>query len=386
MTTIHWVGTGLSTQPGIKRLIERNRRLVVWNRTLHKAQAATAGLSGDYRIAEFSMDQLSQQVAASDIVVSMLPGDWHVPLATLAIAKRAHFISSSYISPAMQELNPSATAAAVSLVNEVGLDPGIDHLLAHSLVTAYKNSPQYSPQHGHAFRSYCGGVPAVSNAFRYKFSWSPLGVLKALKSPARSIVDGQLKETQRPWEAITEYRVQSPRGNEVFEAYPNRDSIPFLQAYQFGKDWQIDEFVRGSLRLAGWSKAWRSIFAEVEQLPGEEGAQRLTELSDALWEQHAYSADEADRVVLSVELEVRDSRSEVVWHQGYVLDSLGNATSSAMARLVSIPVSLAVEEVLAGNLPTGLSAAPSDPVIIQRWLQELTDRGETFTLTDYCAR
>ncbi len=179
--TIHWCGTGLSAIPGLRRLIEAGHEVTVWNRTEAKARDAVGDLTDN--IHAFDIDALGAVLARGDVIVSMLPGDWHVPLAELAIAKGANFVSSSYIAPEMRALDPAARDAGVALVNEVGLDPGIDHLMAHALVADYRASPAFDAANHLSFSSYCGGIPKQPNAFRYKFSWSPLGVLKALRSP-----------------------------------------------------------------------------------------------------------------------------------------------------------------------------------------------------------
>ncbi len=382
MTTVHWVGTGLSAVPGLRRLISTGQKTLVWNRTVTKAEQATAGLRGDFGIQPFSKEALAAKVTSGDLVLSMLPGTWHLPLAELALEKGAHFVSSSYISDEMRALDQAAKNTGLCVVNEVGLDPGIDHLLAHSLVQSYTNSAKFDPRHAHYFRSYCGGVPKIPNDFRYKFSWSPLGVLKALKSPARCIANGQVVDTQRPWDAITNYTAVLANGQEVFEAYPNRDSTPFMSDYHFGEDWNVQEFVRGTLRLNGWTEAWRGIFDEVESLEGPAGDARLQEMSNELWSKYTYDEGEPDRVVLCVELEVRDD-NKAIWHQSHAVDAAGDDRGSAMARLVSIPVSLAIEEVLNGQIDPGVSAAPSKPAIIERWLKELRARGDEFVLFDH---
>ncbi len=130
--TIHWCGTGLSAIPGLRRLIENGHRVTVWNRTVAKAQEAVGDIADDIRA--FDLDTLGAALAPGDVVVSMLPGDWHVPLARTCIDKGAHFVSSSYIAPEMRALDHDAKLARVACVNEVGLDPGIDHLMAHWLV------------------------------------------------------------------------------------------------------------------------------------------------------------------------------------------------------------------------------------------------------------
>jgi saccharopine dehydrogenase (NADP+, L-glutamate forming) len=300
------------------------------------------------------------------VVVSMLPADWHLPLARLCLKTGAHFVSSSYIAPEMAALHDAAVEAGVSLVNEVGLDPGIDHLMAHALVAEFKAAGSPDADQAVSFLSYCGGIPKTPNPFRYKFSWSPLGVLKALGSPSRSIGDFGEREAARPWDALATYPAPLP-APETFEVYPNRDSLPFLEQYRFDPDWRVRDFVRGTLRLEGWAEAWRPIFDEIE---GGADADRLRALSQELWQEHAYGEDEADRVVLIVDLEAR-KEMKPVWHQSWVLDAWGDARGSAMARLVSVPVALAVRDAAEGRLPIGVTAAPEDPDIVARWLERI---------------
>lgn len=376
MQTIHWLGAGLSAVPGIRRLANGDLPFVLWNRTVEKAKLAVANIDNKVDIRLFDLDSLASAIKSGDIIVSMLPGSWHPTIAELSVDKGAHFVCSSYITPEMKALNSVATYKGLCLVNEVGLDPGIDHLMAHALVHEYRQAPEYELTNTVRFRSYCGGFPKKPDDFRYKFSWSPLGVLKALKTPSKSILNGKTIDVQRPWDAITEYAATLP-GNreEIFEAYPNRDALPFIRDYKFDSTWQVEEFVRGTLRLNGWSKAWQDIFQEIESLDGETDEQRLQEMSDKLWRSHAYDDEEADRVVLCVELEVANNDS-TVWHQAYALDSFGNEHGSAMARLVSLTVSLAVDAVSTGKISVGVTSAPSEPDIVSEWFSKLNAMGE----------
>ena len=379
--TIHWCGTGLSAIPGLRRLIENGHEVTVWNRTPDKAREAAGDLTDDIRA--FDMAAISQAVQKDDVIVSMLPGDWHVPLAELAIEKGASFVSSSYIAPEMRALDDRARKAGVALVNEVGLDPGIDHLMAHALVADYRASDAYDPANHLSFISYCGGIPKIPNAFRYKFSWSPLGVLKALRSPSRSIRNYAELRVDRPWDAISTYTAPLPTP-ESFEVYPNRDSVPFMQQYEFDPNWTVREFVRGTLRLNGWAEAWADVFREVETLTGPEGEARLKEMSDQFWKENAYDEGEPDRVVLCVGLKAeRDGTA--VWHKTWVMDAWGDERGTAMARLVSIPVSLAVEAVLNRAIPAGVHAAPSDPKLVQSWLSEVGRLAQHLQLVDHRA-
>ncbi|WP_353474439.1 saccharopine dehydrogenase C-terminal domain-containing protein [Salipiger sp. H15] len=357
---IHWCGTGLSSVPGLRRLIEAGHEVTVWNRTEAKAREAVGDLTD--RIHAFAPDAVEAAVQEGDVIVSMLPGDWHVMLAEIAIARKAHFVSSSYISPEMRGLDAKAKAAGVALVNEVGLDPGIDHLMAHDLVADYRASDAFDPANEVSFLSYCGGVPKEANAFRYKFSWAPVGVLKALRSPSRSIRHFEELKVARPWDALTRYDAPLDPP-ESFEVYPNRDSLPFLEQYEFGADWKVKDFVRGTLRLNGWSEAWKEIFAEVETADDA----RLAQMAADLLAQNAYAEGEPDRVVLCVTLKA-EKADETVWHKTWVMDAWGDARGSAMARLVSMPVSWAIEAVLNREIKPGVSAAPSDPRLVTRWL------------------
>jgi saccharopine dehydrogenase (NADP+, L-glutamate forming) len=377
--TIHWCGTGLSAIPGLRRLIEAGHDVSVWNRSTDKARAAVGDLTD--KIHAFDKDALAKLLKPGDVVVSMLPGDWHVPLAELCLGTGAHFVSSSYIAPEMRALDEAARDKGLCFVNEIGLDPGIDHLMAHHLVADYRASPAFDAGNDLSFTSYCGGVPKHPNPFRYKFSWSPLGVLKALRSPSRSIRDFSELRVSRPWDAISSYDAPLPTP-ETFEVYPNRDSIPFIADYRFDPDWRIKDFVRGTLRLNGWSEAWKDVFAEIETLDGAAGDARLKEMSDQFWQENAYDEGEPDRVVLCVDLRA-EKAGKPVWHQSYVMDAWGDARGTAMARLVSIPVSLAVESVLAREIPAGVSAAPHDPKLVARYLTEVSRLAQHLTVVDH---
>jgi saccharopine dehydrogenase (NADP+, L-glutamate forming) len=365
MTQIHWIGTGLSAVPGIRRLIENGHDVVVWNRTIDKAQAAVGDLTRQIRA--FSMEAIAEALNKGDILVSMLPGDWHVPLAELCLQKGAHFVSSSYIAPEMRALDGAAKKAGLTLMNEVGLDPGIDHAMAHWLVADYRASDACDPANQLSFISYCGGIPKNPNPFKYKFSWSPLGVLKALRSPSRSIDDFKELNVARPWDAISSYEAPLTTP-ETFEVYPNRDSLPFITDYQFDPDWKVKKFVRGTLRLNGWAEAWADVFTEVETLTGEAGEARLKEMSEQFWRDNAYGENDPDRVVMFVALKA-ERNGKTVYHKTYTMDAWGDETATAMAKLVSIPVSLAVEAVKQGDIPAGVSAVPSRPDLVARWME-----------------
>ncbi|WP_298805589.1 saccharopine dehydrogenase family protein [uncultured Lentibacter sp.] len=379
--TIHWCGTGLSAIPGLRKLINEGHEVVVWNRTTAKAEEAVGDIAKDIRA--FDMEAITAATAKGDIVVSMLPGDWHVPLAEMCLTRGANFVSSSYIAPEMRALDAAFRDAGLASVNEVGLDPGIDHLMAHALVADYRASAAYDAKADISFVSYCGGIPKHPNPFRYKFSWSPLGVLKALRSPSKSIKNFTELNVSRPWDAISSYAAPLATP-ETFEVYPNRDSLPFMADYRFEPSWRIKEFVRGTLRLNGWKEAWADVFTEIETLSGPEGDTRLKEMSDGFWAENAYDEGEPDRVVMCVGFKAEAGGVDI-FNKTYVMDAWGDARGTAMARLVSIPVALAVKAVLDREISAGVHPAPHDPKLVTEWLDTVDALAQHLQVVDHLA-
>jgi len=379
--TIHWCGTGLSAIPGLRKLINEGHEVVVWNRTTAKAEEAVGDIAKDIRA--FDMEAITAATAKGDIVVSMLPGDWHVPLAEMCLTRGASFVSSSYIAPEMRALDGAFRDAGLASVNEVGLDPGIDHLMAHALVADYRASAAYDAKADISFVSYCGGIPKHPNPFRYKFSWSPLGVLKALRSPSKSIKNFTELNVSRPWDAISSYAAPLATP-ETFEVYPNRDSLPFMADYRFEPSWRIKEFVRGTLRLNGWKEAWADVFTEIETLSGPEGDTRLKEMSDGFWAENAYDEGEPDRVVMCVGFKAEAGGVDI-FNKTYVMDAWGDARGTAMARLVSIPVALAVKAVLDREISAGVHPAPHDPKLVTEWLDTVDALAQHLQVVDHLA-
>ncbi|KAF0116844.1 MAG: saccharopine dehydrogenase [Rhodobacteraceae bacterium] len=321
-----------------------------------------------------------------DIAVSMLPADQHVGIAKLCLEKGANFCSSSYIAPEMRALDEAFREAGLVSINEVGLDPGIDHLMAHDLVARYRASKAYHNDNVISFTSYCGGVPKVANAFRYKFSWAPAGVLKALRSPSRSLRHFTELRVARPWDAISRYDAPLPVP-ESFEVYPNRDSYPFMEEYRFEPHWKVKDFVRGTIRLNGWADAWAPIFREIEGLEGkpvEAINAALETRAAALLKDNSYAEGEPDRVVLFVALKAeRDGKP--VFHETWAMDAWGDVRGTAMGRLVSVPVSLAIEAVLTREIPAGVHGAPHDPKLLARWLDQVGHLAQFLRRIDHLA-
>jgi len=366
MKNIHWLGSGLSSIPGIRRLASNNYNLTVWNRTLSKAQKSIDHVKTDKVSAKtFNINEISEKVEQGDIIVSQLTASMHLDIAKICLEKKCHFITTSYLTPDIKKLNEQTVAHNLIFINEVGLDPGIDHFFSHILVQELKslNLNDLSV----SYKSYCGGIPAVANDFKYKFSWSPVGVIKALNSPAKFIQNFEEKLVSQPYKEVKNYLIN----NENFEAYPNRDSLPYIEEYLFSPEWKIKEFVRGTLRLNGWTLAWKEIFNMLEKQDANIEEQ-IQQKSDELWNSYRYDKDEEDRVVLWVNLEA-EQQNKKVFSSTYQLDEKGSGENTAMAKLVSITLSAAVDLILQNKIQPGVQTAPSNKHIIDYFFKVLSD-------------
>jgi saccharopine dehydrogenase (NADP+, L-glutamate forming) len=161
-----------------------------------------------------------------------------------------------------------------------------------------------------------------------------------------------------PYKNVGKYSVN----NEIYEAYPNRDSTPYIEEYNFDRSWNIQEFVRGTLRLNGWENAWFDIFKMLDDKSPELDKQ-IDKLGTELWEKHPYKQDEQDRVVLFVKLLAHHNNKEV-FNGYYFLDEKGSGENTAMGNLVSITLSCAIDLILENKLKTGIQAAPHDENLI----------------------
>jgi hypothetical protein len=368
--TVHWLGAGLSSGSGLAIVANAARRTHVWARTPERARRLVDGLrpslesTADVDIAAWDAARLGAAVQPGDLVVSMVPADEHPAIAALCLRAGAHFACSSYTSPLLAQAGEKAAAEGLVMLTEAGLDPGLDHLLAHVLVDEARDAVGTGPATAR-FLSVCGGVPAVPNDFRYKFSWAPRGVLHALRSPARFLARGQLLTAAEPWEHVRSLRLP---GGESVEVYPNRDSLAFVGQYGFPVDWTVTDFQRGTVRLEGWQAAWQPVFAV---LRGDDDA-RIDAYADELARRYPTGPADHDRVILWVSLGVAGAGT---FSGGLLLDMEGDDRATAMSRCVSLPLAVGVEEILSGRLPAGLSRCAEDPTAARRWLDRLRQLG-----------
>ena len=343
---------------------------MLWNRTPSRSETLLKHAKRAPRtsIMAFDPGRFQSELKVGDVVVSMLPTTMQAGGAEICLSRGAHLITTCYVTPALKAYDDRAKAAGLSFINESGFYPGIDHVFAHQLVRDFKETPWGHEPVRVSFRSYCGGIPKDPGDFRYKFSWSPAGVIRELSLPSRFIKNGARATVNQAWEAVTPLTING----ETFDVYPARDSLPYIAQYGFDSRWRLDTFVRGTLRPEGWKKAWTPVFERIPTLT----SLQIDDWGQELWAQHRYVEGEQDRGVLYVGMEARSADNrESLWSQAYLLDDSRRRSFSTMAHLVSWPAVFAVEALEQGWVKPGVTGAPSDPVQTAHWMKNLNALG-----------
>ncbi|HEC89663.1 MAG TPA: saccharopine dehydrogenase [Thermoplasmatales archaeon] len=251
------LGAGLVSRPLVRYLLDQpDINVTMASRTVSKAAKIIDNHPNGTPVAlnVKDEDKLEDLVSQTDVVVSLLPYVYHVKVAELCIKHRKHLVTTSYVSDEMKELDGKARDADVLLLNECGLDPGIDHMSAMRVIHDVKENDGKIV----GFKSTTGALPAFesnNNPFGYKFSWSPRGVLLASRNSARWLENNKIIEI--PGEKLFEhYYLMDVPGVGTFENYPNRDSVKYKDIYGL-KD--ASTVYRGTFRLTGWCETLYAI-------------------------------------------------------------------------------------------------------------------------------
>ncbi len=199
-------------------------------------------------------EQRSLFIGKADIVISLLPETLHIHLVKDCIKHRVNLVTASYVSPQMAAFNDEAASAGLVFLNEMGLDPGIDHMETMKLLSKVK------AKGGNliSLKSFGGGLVAPEsddNPWGYKITWNPMNVVMAGMASARYVKDEKLKIV--PYNRLfRDVRQVEVPGLGKFESYPNRDSIKYRRIYNIPR---IPNVFRGSLRKIGFCKAWNAL-------------------------------------------------------------------------------------------------------------------------------
>lgn len=260
------LGSGFVAQPVVDELAkDGNISVTVACRTLDNAQA----LAKDSGSAAISLDvsddgQLDNALAEHDLVISLIPYTYHPNVVRSAIRLKKHVVTSSYISDALRALEPEIKDAGITVMNEIGLDPGIDHLYAVKTIDEVHRAGGKIT----SFLSYCGGLPAPEdsdNPLGYKFSWSSRGVLLALRNSAKYVRNGAV-ETINSEDLMASAKPYFIYPGFAFVCYPNRDSTLFRDLYHIP---EAKTVIRGTLRYQGFPEFIKAL-VDIGMLKDEE--------------------------------------------------------------------------------------------------------------------
>jgi saccharopine dehydrogenase (NADP+, L-glutamate forming) len=252
------VGAGRSSSSLISYLLAEapghNWTVTVGDISLSAAQTRI-GNAPRARAIQFDIDEHEksrQAIAASDVVISLMPAHLHIQVAKICLTEKKHLLTASYVSEDMKALDQEAKRNDLLFLNECGLDPGIDHMSAMQVIDAIKSNGGKLT----SFESFTGGLIAPQtdpeNPWRYKFTWNPRNVVMAGQGTARFLQDGMYKFIPYQQLFVRTTPVSVPGFGE-YEGYANRDSLKYLETYGLT---DIQTMLRGTLRNKGFCKAW----------------------------------------------------------------------------------------------------------------------------------
>ncbi|PSS06958.1 hypothetical protein M430DRAFT_54252 [Amorphotheca resinae ATCC 22711] len=429
------LGAGFVTRPTLDLLSDSGIEVSVACRTLESAKKLSEGVKLARPIALDVTDEkaLDAEVAKHDLVISLIPYTLHATVIKSAIRQKKHVVTTSYVSPAMMELDQQCKDAGITVMNEIGLDPGIDHLYAiKTIEDVHKAGGKIT-----SFLSYCGGLPAPENSgnpLGYKFSWSSRGVLLALRNAASFYQDGKIVNVAGP-DLMATAKPYHIYPGFAFVAYPNRDSTPYKERYNIP---EAQTIIRGTLRYAGFPEFVKVLvdmgfLSDEEQsclkepIPWKEATQKILGASsssekDLTWaisskatfkdneqkerllaglkwlgifsdekitprgnpldtlcatleKKMQFGEGERDLVMLQhkFEVELKDGTKQT---RLSTLCEYGNpAGYSAMAKLVGVPCGVAVKQVLDGTISEKGVLAPMNSKINDPLMKELKKYG-----------
>ncbi len=439
MRKILILGAGRSASSLIQYLIQhaatQDWRITVADRD--PALAAALVKDGSHVATGTALDATEAEargvlIAQHDLVISMLPAFMHMDVVKDCLRLKKHVITPSYVPDALWAMDAEFKAAGLMVLNEMGLDPGIDHMSAMRILDRIRAEGGRME----AFESYCGGLVAPEsddNPWGYKFSWNPRNVILAGQGgAAKYIRDGATKYI--PYHKLFEQTVRvEVEGLGAFDGYANRDSLKYRSHY--GLD-DIPTLLRGTLRKAGFCQAWDTFV----QLGCTEDGFNMELDANATWadyldaflphcqecatrenlanylglEQHGEVMQKLDWLGLfdnrpigvggrspaatlqhlleqKWKLEANDKDMVVMWHRfRYAVEgqhqtihaSLGvignDQVHTAMAKTVGLPIGMACKLVLNGEITDRGVLLPLKPSIYDPVLNELETLGIVF--------
>lgn len=437
MTKLLIIGAGRSATSLIDYLLKNSGKynwfITVADMSLELAQSKTKGYS-NVVAKSFDVSNVTQRetiIAEHDLIISMLPAFMHGDVARDCVRLGKHMATASYVSNEMKELDTEARKKGILLLNEIGLDPGIDHASAMKIIDHIHSKGGTIT----TFKSYCGGLVAPEsndNPWGYKFSWNPRNVVLAGQGGAHYLENGMLKDI--PYERLfTQIETIHVDGYGNFDAYANRDSISYKEPYHLKN---IKTLLRGTLRQEGYCKAW-NVFVKLgltndtnkitnassltysefldQFLPkGNESVKnKLISFMGTEWDKQVEekldyleiygnkkikisegTPAQLLQALLEEKWQLKDHDKDMIVMQHifeYTLNSKSHKLSSslvvvgddqvhtAMAKTVGLPLAITVKNFLTGKFKLSGVQIPVVPEIYDPLLTELADHGIIFT-------
>ncbi|RHZ56842.1 hypothetical protein Glove_396g110 [Diversispora epigaea] len=433
------IGSGFVAGPAVKYILRRpENHMTIGCRNISQAETLanqfprTTPIFLDVTIEKVLDDAVSKH----DLVISLIPNVYHWLVFKSAIKFKKNVVTTSYVSPAMRAFDEAAKQNGLTFMNEIGLDPGIDHLYAVKMIDNVHSAGGKIK----SFISYCGGLPAPeasNNPLGYKFSWSSRGVLLALLNSAKYYQDGQVIEipSDKLMSSAKPYFIYPAFS---FLGYPNRDSTVFRELYKIP---EAQTILRGTLRYQGFTNfvkvivdigllndsqqdylepdapdiTWRDLLAKAIGSPSNSEsdlrrqiASKITNLSEeeterilkglkwiglfsenyanrqgtlldtfcaALEEKMQYAENERDMIILQHKFEIETKTGENETWTSTLLEYGEPRGTSAMATTVGTPCGIAAQLILDGIIAEKGVLAPYTPEINNPIIKALEEEG-----------
>ena len=252
MNKVLILGAGMVVKPIAHYLLNNDIDVTIASRTKEKAEKVLEGYRKGKAIS-WTIDDLKaldNLIINHDITVSLLPYVHHVTVVKKCIQFKKNMVTTSYVSDEMKALNAQAKEANILVLNEIGVDPGFDHMTAMEIIDKVHDEGGKVV----GFYSLCGALcapEASNNPFRYKFSWSPKGVVMASNNNATFLKNNKIVEIETANLFKKPLKIDFPEIEEM-EVYPNRNSLPYIDIYKIP---EVKTMYRGTFRYKGWCNA-----------------------------------------------------------------------------------------------------------------------------------
>lgn len=427
MKKVLLLGAGMVAKPLADFLLENNIQLKIASRTVEKAEKLINGRKNGSAVSWTveDMSSLDKMVSEHDLTVSLLPYAYHVTVAKLCIKHKKNMVTTSYVSEEMKALDADVKKAGIIILNEIGVDPGFDHMTAMRIIDKVQSEGGKIKE----FYSLCGALAApeeTDNPFKYKFSWSPKGVIMAGNNGAKFLKNGEVVEIPTENLFKNPMQVDFPKVGKM-EVYPNRDSLEYIDTYKLPN---VETMFRGTFRYPNWceimdalkalgltsyeersfeKKTYRKIMAhQLELYPAnikEKTAERLNLKLDSpaivamewlgLFDDHTIPFDKGSNFDLIADLMLKkmmlpeEARDMVIMLHSFLIETkvgkkeviksrlLDFATKedTSIARTVALPAAISVKMILDGKIRDTGVHIPISKTIYEPVLNELEKMG-----------